>query len=148
LKLESGIELIEEFVGRGPAAARGDTVVFNWRVFLNRGDEVPLNDMQAPVVPPETIRVESGRRLVDHRTRLGGRHVIAGVEKSLLGMAAGGYRRVRVGPHLAFRASGLPDLIPENAVLVLELWLREVEPAAASGSAVGSPGDRGPEEDG
>jgi hypothetical protein len=127
-KLESGIDLLAEESGEGPAAARGDVVVYNWRIHLNRGDEVLLNERQIPDVPPDRRRSEAGRSFVDHRTRLGSRQVIAGVEKSLLGMRAGGYRKVRVGPHLAYRERGVPDLIPENAVLVFELWLRAIEP--------------------
>jgi FKBP-type peptidyl-prolyl cis-trans isomerase len=68
----------------------------------------------------------AGEKLVDHRATLGRREVIAGVERSLMGMKAGGYRKVRVSPHLAYREKGLPGLIPENAVLVVELWLREI----------------------
>ena len=41
-------------------------------------------------------------------------------------MKKGGYRKVRISPHLAFRDKGLPGLVPANAVLVIELWLREV----------------------
>jgi FKBP-type peptidyl-prolyl cis-trans isomerase len=51
---------------------------------------------------------------------------MAGVEYSLLGMKEGGYRKVRVSPHLAYREEGLGDLIPANAVLIVELWLREL----------------------
>jgi len=130
-KLESGIELLAEEVGVGPEAGPGDVVVYNWRIYLNRGDEVPLNERQLGDVPPDRRRTEAGQRFVDHRTRLGSRQVIAGVEKALLGMRAGGYRKVRVSPHLAYRERGLPDLIPENAVLVFELWARTVEPSGA-----------------
>jgi FKBP-type peptidyl-prolyl cis-trans isomerase len=41
-------------------------------------------------------------------------------------MKAGGYRKVRVSPHLAYRDKGIPDLIPPDAVLVVELWLRAI----------------------
>jgi FKBP-type peptidyl-prolyl cis-trans isomerase len=57
---------------------------------------------------------------------LGSREAMAGVEYSLIGMKKGGYRKVRVSPHLAFRDKGLPDLVPPNAVLVVELWLRDL----------------------
>jgi FKBP-type peptidyl-prolyl cis-trans isomerase len=42
-------------------------------------------------------------------------------------MKAGGYRKV--SPHLAYREKGMAGLIPENAVLVIEIWLREILPA-------------------
>ena len=45
-------------------------------------------------------------------------------------MKSGGYRKVRVSPHLAYRDKGLPGLIPEDAVLVFEIWMQEIIPAA------------------
>jgi len=132
-KLDSGIDLLAEEPGDGPAAARGDVVVYDWRIHLNRGDEVTLNERRVPDVPADRRRTEDGRNRVDQRTRLGSRQVIAGVEKSLLGMRAGGYRKVRVGPHLAYRDRGVPGRIPANAVLVVELWLRAIEPPGSTG---------------
>jgi peptidylprolyl isomerase len=123
----SGLELIEDLPGTGPPAQMGDTVVYNLRIHLNRGYEVPLNEMQAEQPLPEgTVEFIDGRPLVKHRLTLGKRKVIAGVEKSLADMMAGGYRRVRVSPHLAYGESGVPGLIPGNAVLLIELWMREV----------------------
>jgi FKBP-type peptidyl-prolyl cis-trans isomerase len=52
------------------------------------------------------------------------RKAIAGVEYGLLGMKAGGYRKVRTSPHLAYRDKGIPDLIPPDEVLICEIWLR------------------------
>jgi FKBP-type peptidyl-prolyl cis-trans isomerase len=43
-----------------------------------------------------------------------------------LGMNVGGYRKVRISPHLAYRDKGIPGLIPPNAVLIVELWLRGI----------------------
>jgi len=72
------------------------------------------------------IRAVDGYRFIDHRTTLGSRQTMAGVEYSLYGMKPGGYRKVRVSPHLAYRDEGLGDLIPANAVLIVEIWLREI----------------------
>jgi FKBP-type peptidyl-prolyl cis-trans isomerase len=57
---------------------------------------------------------------------LGRRDAIAGVEDSLIGMKKDGYRKVEISPHLAFGEKGLPGLVPANAVLFIELWLREI----------------------
>jgi FKBP-type peptidyl-prolyl cis-trans isomerase (trigger factor) len=126
MKLKRGIKLLEEGEGTGEPTRKGDRVVYNLKMFLNQGDEIPLNERQAEHLPAEMVRVMNGTRLVDHRTTLGSREAIAGVEYSLIGMKKGGYRKVRVSPHLAFRDKGLPDLVPPNAVLVVELWLRDV----------------------
>jgi FKBP-type peptidyl-prolyl cis-trans isomerase len=124
----SGIRLLEEREGEGPPAKNGDRVVYNTRLFLNKGNEVPLNAKQAPHLPQEMIRVEGGVTFIDHSTVLGSRQAIAGVEHALIDMKAGGYRKVRISPHLAYREKGIPDLIPPDAVLICEIWLRHIVP--------------------
>jgi len=128
-----GIALLAESEGQGAPAAKGDRVVYNTKIWLHRGDEVPLNAMQSEHLPERMIRIVGQEKLIDHTVVLGRREVIAGVEHSLLGMKAGGYRKVKVSPHLAYREKGLPGLIPERALLVIEIWLREIVPAAVTG---------------
>jgi len=123
-----GITLLMEIEGEGRPAARGDRIIFNMKLWLNRGDEVPLNTIQAQHLPGQMIRSVAEEKLVNHTATLGKREVIAGVERSLIDMKAGGYRKVRVSPHLAYRDKGLLGLIPEHAVLVIEIWLREILP--------------------
>jgi len=107
-------------------ANKGDRVMFNMRLFLNKGDEVPLNKTQAKHLPKEMIRVVDGVTLIDRTIVLGRREAMAGVEHALLGMKVGGYRKVRVSPHLAYRDKGIKDLIPPDAVLICEVWLRDI----------------------
>jgi FKBP-type peptidyl-prolyl cis-trans isomerase 2 len=126
MTIKSGIKLLAEAEGLGEPAKKGDEVIFNWRLFRNQGDEIPLNEQQAEVVPSEMIRHVDGVKLIDHRTTLGRRQTTAGVEYSLYGMKAGGYRKIRISPHLAYRDKGLGELIPPNAVLIVEIWLREI----------------------
>jgi FKBP-type peptidyl-prolyl cis-trans isomerase len=122
----SGLKLLEERDGEGRTTQKGDRVLFNMKLFLNKGDEVPLNETQAAHLPKEMLRVVDGVALVDRAIVLGRREAIVGVEHALMGMKVGGYRKVRVSPHLAYRDKGIPDLIPPNAVLIIELWLREI----------------------
>jgi FKBP-type peptidyl-prolyl cis-trans isomerase (trigger factor) len=126
MNLRSGIKLLNEIEGAGPPAKKGDQVVYNLKIFLNKGDEVPLNQMQAKHLPQEMLRNVAGYQFADHKTTLGSRDAIAGVEYTLTGMKKGGYRKVRVSPHLAYRDKGLPGLISSGAVLILEVWLREI----------------------
>jgi FKBP-type peptidyl-prolyl cis-trans isomerase (trigger factor) len=129
MRLRSGINLLEESGGLGVPAQKGDSVVYNLKIFLNKGDEVPLNQRQAEYLPVQMTRTVDGYCFVDHKTVLGSREAMAGVEYSLIGMKRGGYRKVRVSPHLAYRDEGLGDLVPANAVLIVELWLRELFPS-------------------
>ncbi len=105
--MTSGIKIVAESEGTGARAAKGDVVAFECAAFLNKGSEV------------HPRRAESAR--------LGGRRLVAGVEAALIGMREGGYRKVRISPHLAYRASGVQGKVPPNAVLVYELWLTTLE---------------------
>lgn len=115
--------MLDEREGEGTPANKGDRVLFNMRLFLNKGDEVPLNETQTKHLPKEMIRVIDGVTLIDRTIVLGRREAIAGVEHALTGMRVGGYRKVRISPHLAYRDKGIPDLIPTDAILVAELWM-------------------------
>jgi hypothetical protein len=126
MKQLSGLTLLDEREGDGRVAQIDDRVVYNVRLYLNKGDEVLLNEKQAQYVPKEKIRIQDGVTLIDRTVTLGRREVMAGVEQALIGMKVGGYRKVRISPHLAYRDKGLPELIPPHAVLVAELWLRAV----------------------
>ena len=126
MKAKSGIKLLDDREGSGEPAKKGDKVIYNVRLHLNKGDEVPLNERQAQFLPASMLRTENGRPLVDHELILGKRRAIAGVEYALIGMKPGGYRKVRMSPHLAYRDEGLTDLIPPNAILKVELWLRQI----------------------
>jgi hypothetical protein len=132
MKRLSGLTLLEEREGTGTSANKGVRVVYNSRLFLNKGDEVPLNAKQVEHLPGDLVRVEGGITFVDHTTVLGSRQVIAGIEHALMGMKVGGYRKVRISPHLAYRDKGIPDLIPPDAVLICEIWLRDIVSARPS----------------
>ncbi len=131
-RLESGLDLLAETEGTGEAAAKGDRVIYNLRIFLNQGDEVPMNERQLAAIsedhPSYSITVVEDLKLVNHCIVLGKRQAIAAVEKPLLGMRVGGFRKLRASSHLAYRNRGLPGLIPSNAVLTLQIWLRKVNP--------------------
>lgn len=98
-----GVEYEDLETGSGPAAARGCMVDVAYSLHLNRGDCVQ-----------ENVRCSF---------RIGERRVIAGLEYGVDGMRAGGRRRIRVGPHLAYRDGGVPDAIPANAVLEFRVAL-------------------------
>lgn len=125
MKIKPGIELLAETVGSGPVAGKAHRVVYNVRLVLNRGDEVPMNAVQiAAGVPPERVRNTAAGPLVDHHIVLGNRQCIPGIEQTLLGMRTGGFRKVRIAPHLAYGDAGVSGLVPGNALLVAEVWLR------------------------
>ncbi len=105
--MTSGIKITEETAGIGEGAAIGDVVSFRCIGFLNRGELLH-----------ETL---------EQQVRLGSRQMISGIEKALIGMRVGGYRKVRISPHLAYGEAGVEGKVPANAVLVYELWLDSVQ---------------------
>ena len=127
MKLTKGIELLAEVVGEGPEAVNGAVVIYNARFFLRRGDEVKQDaEIISRAREHLTTRIIGGIELIDHVTELGKRRAIAGVEKSLHGMRRNGYREVLVSPHLAYGEQGVPNLIPVNAMLRIQLWVQDV----------------------
>ena len=126
MKRLGGVKLLDDREGEGQPAQKGDRVTYNVRLFLNKGEEVPLNASQAEHLPKEILRIEGNVTFVDHQTVLGSRQTMAGIEHALMGMKAGGYRKVRISPHLAYREKGLSNLIPPQAVLTVEVWLRHI----------------------
>ncbi len=122
----SRLKLLDEREGAGTSGKKGDRVVCNTRLFLNQGDVVPLNDLQAKQLHKEMVRADAGVTFIDHTIVLGRRQAIAGVEHALMGMKVGGYRKVKVSPHLACRENGLADLVPSDAVLIVELRLHDI----------------------
>ena len=104
--MRKGIEIEDLHLGGGLKVERGNTVTIRYDGYLNRGDKFQEN--------------------IICRFQVGSRDVIAGLSYGVEGMRVGGLRRVRVSPHLAYGASGVPDLIPANAVLTFEVELLEL----------------------
>ena len=104
MNADRGITIVEETRGEGAAVRRGEMVRFELEISLNRGDVV---------YPRQRTTV-----------RVGDRNVFPGLGKSLEGMCrAGGYRKTRISPHLAYGAEGIVGKVPSDAVLICEIWL-------------------------
>jgi len=127
MKETSGLTLLEESEGLGPSASKGDLLVYNFRLFLNKGEEIPVNDISDESKWPSSLMAEiDGHIFVNYSCRLGKREAITAIEYSLYGMRVGGYRKVKASPHLAYRDQGIPGKVPGNAVVVFKIWLRKL----------------------
>lgn len=93
-RITKGIDLLQNVPGQGLVAKKGSMVTYNARIFLRKGDEV-TRDAQSIALYGERLntRVIDAVELLDHCTTLGKRQAIAGVEKSLDGMQAGGIEK-------------------------------------------------------
>ena len=58
---------------------------------------------------------------------VGERNIIAALSHGVEGMRVGGRRRLRVGPHIAYRGQGVPGVVPPNAKLTFDVELIAVE---------------------
>jgi len=95
MRLASGIDVEDTLVSDGTEVAKGTLVVIRWRGTLNRGDEFGSGE--------STFLA-------------GSREIIAGLSQGVIGMRVGGKRKIRIGPHLAYRDEVVGS-IPPNAVL-------------------------------
>ncbi|MCP4389094.1 MAG: peptidylprolyl isomerase [Gammaproteobacteria bacterium] len=60
------------------------------------------------------------------RLRLSQCHsLIGGIFYAVQEMNVGGYRKVTIAPHLAYGETGIPDTIPPNAKLTVEIKVLE-----------------------
>jgi peptidylprolyl isomerase len=109
---DSGLAYLDLLVGRGPAAADGDTVVVHYAGYLAATCEKfdSSYDRDAPF-----------------RFTLGRGEVIAGFDEGIASMQAGGHRRLLIPPELGYGATGVGP-IPPNASLIFDVELIQIAP--------------------
>ena len=101
-----GIKYEDIRLGDGSEVVRGCHVTIRYELLLNRGELV--------------------RRHEESSFRVGDRSAIAGLEYGVEGMRQGGLRRIRFGPHLGYGKTGVPGLIPPDALLEFRVELLRV----------------------
>ena len=107
-----GVRWQDLYLGEGPAAQTGDTVVFDYTIWLGDGARVDSTfDRGVP------LEVQLGKAPFE------------GLNQGLVGVRPGGRRRMRIPPELAYGSAGVPDLIPPDALLDCEVHMLEVRPA-------------------
>jgi FKBP-type peptidyl-prolyl cis-trans isomerase len=97
------------FLGHGASAAPGDLVTIDYTVWLENGDRV---DSTLDRGVPLTVAL--------------GEAPLRGLNEGVLGMKAGGRRRLTVPPSLAYGEEGVPGLVPPEATLLFEVHLIEI----------------------
>ena len=102
-------------VGTGPAVKSGDLVTVHYVGMLTDGKKF---DSSRPRGQPFAVQVGTGR-------------VIRGWDIGLIGMKAGGVRRLTIPPDEAYGEKGVPPVIPPNSTLRFEVELWQVAPAAS-----------------
>ncbi len=105
----SGLKYEELFLGQGLYAATGNTVTFDYTVWLENGERV---DSTLDRGVPLTVELGSAP--------------VPGLNTGLVGMQSGGRRRLTVPPSLGYGSEGMPDMIPPDATLIFEVHMLEV----------------------
>jgi peptidylprolyl isomerase len=108
------LKYIDLKVGTGPAVKSGDTLTVNYSGWLANGTEFDSSeDPKFQHVAPFTVTIGQGQ-------------VISGWDQGLIGMKAGGSRRLIIPPDLGYGAAGSPPTIPANAVLVFDVSIVKI----------------------
>lgn len=106
-----GVRCRDLFLGDGPAAAAGDTLLVDYTIWLVDGSRVDSTLDRG--VPLEIVL---------------GAAPLEGLNQGLSGVRPGGRRKLHVPAELAYGSKGVEDMIPPEAALDIEVHVLEVRP--------------------
>jgi peptidylprolyl isomerase len=112
VKTPAGLAYLDLKVGKGPAAVKGAQVAFHYKSTLTNGRPCGSSRDEA-----------SGQPM---RFTIPGQ-VLPALNEAVLGMRAGGRRKVVVPPVLAFGERGSGKVVPANATIIVEIEMLEVK---------------------
>jgi hypothetical protein len=119
-RLRSGLTLLLDIPGDGPAVLRQHNYMVRLRLRLHRGDPVRW---QMPSGPVGVGRLEDNGETLITEMRIDRHSLANGLFYGIDGMHVGGTRRLEIAPHLAYGEKGVPGMIPENALIVAEVTI-------------------------
>ena len=111
--------MLGETPGDGVAIQRHKYYRFKLRISLSRGDAIQWKE-------PWGL-LDRGARLEDAGTtlvtdlRVDRVCMFAGLFYGVQGMRLGGTRKLRIAPHLGFGETGVPGIVPPNALLTVDV---------------------------
>jgi FKBP-type peptidyl-prolyl cis-trans isomerase len=108
--LTGSLSVVDEAVGTGPEAKRGDKVSVHYTGWLADGRQFDSSVGGRPF-----------------RFTLGAGEVIEGWDRGVAGMKVGGKRKLTIPPDLGYGSEGAGGVIPPNATLVFEVELLKIK---------------------
>ena len=118
--LKKGVKLLEETEGDGEEVERQKVYLLGIRIRLNQGELIDLSKGGTSRVYDEHLKYQDDGYL-ESRMRIDRENLVSGIFYAVQGMKIGGYRKVKIAPHLAYREEGIPGIIPPNAILIAEI---------------------------
>ena len=120
--MRSGIKLISEIEGSGPALQRQHTYLFRLKLWLNKGDPIRW---ERPWGLIDRARLEDDGETLITDLRVDRESMFNGLFYGVQDMKIGGRRRLKISPHLAYGEDGIPGVVPRNATIVSEIMVIE-----------------------
>lgn len=123
--MKSGIKLIAETEGDGALVQRQHVYLMRLKMWLNQGEPIIW---QRPWGMIDRARLEDHGQTLISDLRVDRENLFNGLFYGVEGMRVGGTRKLKISPHLAYAERGIPDLIPANAVIIVEVSVLERRP--------------------
>ena len=124
--MRSGVDILEDEPGDGAEVLRHRYYDVRLRMWLNRGD--PVRWKKGLGLYGQSQIEDDGTTLFTS-LRVDRIDMFAGLFYAIEGMRVGGRRKIRVAPHLAYGEEGVPDVIPTNALLTVEVTVLSNAPS-------------------
>ena len=119
-RLRSGLTLLADVAGSGEPVQRQRNYMIRLRLWLRKGEPVRWKMAWGRV---GVARLEDNGETLVSEVRIDRRSLVNGLFYGVEGMRVGGTRRLEIAPHLAYGERGVPEVIPQNAVLIAEITI-------------------------
>jgi hypothetical protein len=120
-RLRSGLTVLLDIPGSGEPVRRQQRHRVRLRMRLNGGEPVLWKVAWGSV---DVARLDDDGATLDTDVSVNRGQLMNGLFYGVEGMRVGGLRVLEIAPHLAYGVTGVPNVIPPNAVLTVEVAVR------------------------
>lgn len=117
-RLRSGLTLLWDVAGTGEPVRRQHVYRLRLRLWLHRGEPVRWQHASGFI---DTAQLDDDGETLLTDVRVDRRSLMAGLFYGVDGMRVGGTRMLDIAPHLGYGETGLPGLVPPQALLTAEV---------------------------